>query len=215
MYRIDIGTSRNKMSTYTTAKNVVLFLIVSLVIITLIYSNNFSSFDNITNIPYQTALAIPNLQTNNNNISTSDSNETSRPFTPTDNDSSLANAGTDKAANQNTAVTPNIPSFVKVVVRVNNTSGGSAQPSDFSVYILGDNNPRPGLFDGSEEGTIVSMTGKGEYSVDIFPKESSNVNYGVSFSGDCVLDSSGHGSASIDEGERQTCIGTMVFPSFN
>lgn len=50
------------MSTYTTAKKVVLFLIVSLVIVALNYSNNhFSS----SNIPYQTALAIPNLQANN------------------------------------------------------------------------------------------------------------------------------------------------------
>lgn len=185
-----------------------LFSIIILVILTLIYNN--------ANIPYhQTSLAIPNVQTNNSiSLSTSGSNDASSSFTPTDNDPSVANASTDKAANQNTTVTPNIPSFVKVVVRVNNTGGGTAQPSDFRVYLLGDNNPSPGLFDGSEEGTIVSMTGKGEYTVDII-QDYSNVNYGESFSGDCVLDSLGRGSASIDEGERQTCIATMVFPSFN
>lgn len=52
------------MNTYTTAKNVSLFLIISLVVVALIYNNN--PFNIITNISYpQTALAIINLQANN------------------------------------------------------------------------------------------------------------------------------------------------------
>jgi hypothetical protein len=185
------------------------------IFVTSIYNNNpFSSFNIKTNIPYQTALATINLQANN--TSTSDSNDTSS-FTSTNNQTPVDNAGTDKTTNQNTTVIPNIPSFVKVVVPVNNTGGGTAQPSDFSIRMYADNNPKPYDFDGSEQGTIVSMTGKGNYSVSISQKDTLKPTYGVSFSGDCALDSSGsgRGSASIDEGGRQTCIATMVFPNFN
>ncbi len=98
MYHIDIGKSRNKMSTYTTAKNVALFFIASLIVVSFNYNNNnhFSSFDI---VPYhQTSLAIPNLQTNNN-ISTSGSNDTSINFVPTVNHSPVANAGADQTVN--------------------------------------------------------------------------------------------------------------------
>ena len=107
MYHIAIGTSRNKMSTYTTAKNVALFFIASLVVVSFNYNNNnhFSSFDI---VPYhQTSLAIPNLQTNNNNISTSGSNDTSINFVPTVNHSPVANAGADQTVNAGDTVTLN------------------------------------------------------------------------------------------------------------
>ena len=104
MYHIDIGKSRNKMSTYTTAKNVALFFIASLIVVSFNYNNNnhFSSFDI---VPYhQTSLAIPNLQTNNN-ISTSGSNDTSINFVPTVNHSPVANAGADQTVNAGDTVT--------------------------------------------------------------------------------------------------------------
>ena len=104
MYHIAIGTSRNKMSTYTTAKNVALFFIASLVVVSFNYNNNnhFSSFDI---VPYhQTSLAIPNLQTNNN-ISTSGLNDTSINFVPTINHSPVANAGADQTVNAGDTLT--------------------------------------------------------------------------------------------------------------
>jgi tetratricopeptide (TPR) repeat protein len=104
MYHIAIGTSRNKMSTYTTAKNVALFFIASLVVVSFNYNNNnhFSSFDI---VPYhQTSLAIPNLQTNNN-ISTSGPNDTSINFVPTINHSPVANAGADQTVNAGDTLT--------------------------------------------------------------------------------------------------------------
>jgi hypothetical protein len=71
------GTDRNKVNISTTTAaitvmNMVLFLIISLVVIAF-YNNPFNIM---TNILYQTTLAIPNLQANNNtNIFTSGSND--------------------------------------------------------------------------------------------------------------------------------------------
>src|SRR5918995_4273089 len=92
------------MSTYTTAKNAALFFIASLVVVSFNNNNNhFSSFDI---VPYhQTSLAIPNLQTNNNSISTSGSNDTSINFIPTVNHSPVANAGIDQTVNVGDTVT--------------------------------------------------------------------------------------------------------------
>jgi large repetitive protein len=97
------------MATAVSARNVILFLMVSLVVVVaLIISNNnpFSSFDNITNIPHQTALAIPNVQTSNN-ISTSASNDTTANVVPPVNHPPVANAGINQAVNENTSVTLN------------------------------------------------------------------------------------------------------------
>src|SRR5918995_197926 len=77
MYHIAIGTSRNKMSTYTTAKNVALFFIASLVVVSFNY----------------------------NNISTSGLNDTSINFVPTVNHSPVANAGADQTVNAGDTVT--------------------------------------------------------------------------------------------------------------
>jgi hypothetical protein len=78
---------------------------VNLVIVAFIYNNNhFSSF----NILYQIALAIPNLQANNNtNLSTSTSNDTNPNIIPTVNHTPVANAGINQTVNENTSVTLN------------------------------------------------------------------------------------------------------------
>jgi tetratricopeptide (TPR) repeat protein len=98
------------VSIYTTAiavsiRNITLFLIVSLIMVALIYNNScFSSF----NIHYQTALAIPNLQANNNtNISSSASDDISTDVVPTVNHPPVANAGINQTVNENTTVTLN------------------------------------------------------------------------------------------------------------
>jgi hypothetical protein len=121
-----------------------------------------------------------------------------------------------------TTPSENSPSFLKVTVRVDNTGGGTAKPSDFWVRTYGDNNPRPMDFDGSEEGTIVVMNGRGTYSIDVFQKDSVTTTYGKSFSGDCKLNSrattdygsQGEADGTINSGDRLTCIATMIFPGF-
>jgi hypothetical protein len=117
------------------------------------------------------------------------------------------------------SITPNSPSFVKVILRVDNTGGGTAKPQDFDINISGDNYPAPTHFSGSQNGTIVAMTGKGSYSVSV-TQNSGSVTYGKSYSEGCHLNTGpivlggGSGGSTIKDGEKQTCIVTMVYPIF-
>jgi hypothetical protein len=106
------------------------------------------------------------------------------------------------------------PSFLKVIVHVDNTGGGTAKPSDFTVEIWGDNDADPWHFDGSTAGTISAMKGDGDYQIKIVQKSGVTPSYGVTFSGDCKIDESGHGFSTIDAGDRNTCIATMIHPGF-
>jgi hypothetical protein len=106
------------------------------------------------------------------------------------------------------------PSFLKVIVQVDNTGGGTAKPSDFSISIVADNNANPAGFDGSTAGTMAAMTGDGHYQVAISQKGSVTPSYGVTFSGDCKLNEIGRGAGNIASGDRKTCIATMIFPDF-
>ena len=135
-----------------------------------------------------------------------------------------ANAGTNKPVIPNSITTRNSPAFVKVIILVNNTGGGSANPRDFTVDVTGDNSPKPNLFDGSEIGTIVTM-GPGSYSIEVTPKDAVTGTYGTSYSGNCALNvgyfeervgsgAIGQGGAHIRAGERQICTITEIFPSF-
>jgi hypothetical protein len=108
----------------------------------------------------------------------------------------------------------NGPAFLKVIVRVDSTGGGTAKSSDFRVTILGDNNPKPSMFDGSAEGTIASMTGDGYYEIIVAQKSNATASYGLTFSGDCKLNESGRGTSNITAGDRNTCIATMIYPGF-
>jgi sugar lactone lactonase YvrE len=78
-------------------------LIISLiVVVALTYNNN--PFNITTNIPYQTALAIPNVQTNNTNISTSASNDTSTNIIPAVNHPPVVKVGPDQTVNDSATV---------------------------------------------------------------------------------------------------------------
>ena len=155
---------------------------------------------------FNTALAIPNVATNNTLI---------LPPTLAFKPESVPNTNT-------TNSDENRPSFLKVIVRVDNTGGGTAKPSDFWVRTYGDNHPQPFEFDGSENGTVVAMNGQGAYSIDVFQRDSVTTTYGKSFSGDCKLDSSlttdyassGEADGTINSGDRLTCTVTMIFPGF-
>src|ERR1051326_1592590 len=114
----------------------------------------------------------------------------------------------------------NLPAFVKVVVRVNNTGGGKAQAYNFTISVTGNKYPTPSSFDGSVKGTIVAMEA-GNYSIAITPKNSVNstYTYGTSSSGNCALyvgyfTNLGQGGAKIRAGEKQVCIVTETFPNF-
>jgi hypothetical protein len=45
----------------------------------------------------------------------------------------------------------NLSAFVRVVLYVDNTGGGTVKTSDFTPYATGNNNPFPSSFDGSEQ----------------------------------------------------------------
>jgi hypothetical protein len=101
------------------------------------------------------------------------------------------------------------PSFLKVIVRVDNTGGGTAKPSDFTITMDLATNALPFSFDGSEKGTIVSMNAQGTYELSVDQKESVTISYGKSFSGDCT-----GGMYTINPGDKKTCVVTMIYPGF-
>ena len=111
----------------------------------------------------------------------------------------------------------NLPAFVNVILHVNNTGGGTAIPSDFNVVEYG-THANPGMFAGSEKGTIVAMD-PGSYSLSIIPNKNLNTTYGTSYSGSCALnmgwyETMGMGGAKIRAGEKQICTITEIFPNF-
>jgi hypothetical protein len=113
-------------------------------------------------------------------------------------------------------VNPDEPSFLKVIVNVINTGGGTASPGDFDITIYG-NNPHPSSFKGSQAGTISTMGG-GKYSVSV-SQGSDDVPYGTKYSGDCALNQGlytnlGYGGGSLAPGEKNTCTVTMIYPNF-
>ena len=63
-----------------------------------------------------------------------------------------------EAIAQSTFSSQNKPAFLKIVVRVNNTAGGTATPSDFQFSLLGTDAFR---VYGSETGTIVTLPNGG------------------------------------------------------
>lgn len=84
-----------------------------------------------------------------------------------------------------------LPAHLIVIKKVINNDGGTANPSDFTMFVNG-NYPSPSTFPGSDNGTNVTIY-PGWYNVD----EYYNLPYIRSFSGDC--------SAYINSGETKTC----------
>jgi hypothetical protein len=74
--------------------------------------------------------------------------------------------------------------------------GGTAQPSDFTIIIVG-NNPSPREFPGSSSGTTVTL-GEGNFRV-----EEGGPAYDSSFVGDCT--------STISAGQSKTCTITNTF----
>jgi hypothetical protein len=125
-------------------------------------------------------------------------------------------ATSNQTTTNTTTMDETVPSFLKVVILVDNTGGGSAKSSDFTVYITGPS-PSPGSVHGSEDGSIVAMDLSGIFGVDVTPKDPVNANYGKSYSGDCKYDvddvvTAYEGYGSIKVGDKKTCIITMVAP---
>jgi hypothetical protein len=109
------------------------------------------------------------------------------------------------------------PAFLKVTVRVDNTGGGTAVPSDFRIDIASSDNPSPSRFQGSQDGTIVTLNA-GDYSVES-SHDVNGITYGTAYSGDCVLNKgyytdSGYAGGLLHGGDRQTCIVTEIYPNF-
>jgi hypothetical protein len=110
--------------------------------------------------------------------------------------------------------------FLKVIVLVNNTGGGSAQPSDLSVTI---ENPDGGAaytkvdptnYDGSTNGTISSAV-QGTYLVDLGNNVIKGEPYSLDFSGDCVGKGLSWGEVRVQPGDKKTCIVTASYVRFD
>src|SRR5215469_5486013 len=86
---------------------------------------------------------------------------------------------------------------LNVVTRVNNTNGGTKQPSDFTINVSG-NNPSPATFPGSSSGTTVTLK-PGTYSV----SASGLSGYTTTYSSGCT--------GSINGGKNINCTVTNQY----
>ncbi len=80
---------------------------------------------------------------------------------------------------------PGSTTFLNVVTKVDNTNGGTKNPSDFTLTVSG-NSPKPSTFSGSSSGTSVTLQA-GKYSV----SESSISGYTTAYSSGCSGTASG------------------------
>ncbi|MDQ6864852.1 MAG: hypothetical protein M3044_13650, partial [Thermoproteota archaeon] len=80
---------------------------------------------------------------------------------------------------------PGSTTFLNVVTNVDNTNGGTKNPSDFTITVSG-NSPSPKSFSGSSSGTSVTLQA-GKYSV----SESSISGYTTAYSSGCSGTASG------------------------
>lgn len=110
--------------------------------------------------------------------------------------------------------------FLKVVVLVNNTGGGTAQPSDLAVTIgvseggAAIGKVEPWSYDGSTNGTISSAV-QGVYLVDLGNNIIKGEPYSLDFSGDCAAKSLASGEVRILPGDKKTCIVTASYIKFD
>jgi hypothetical protein len=103
--------------------------------------------------------------------------------------------------------------FMKVIMLVNNTGGGTAQPSDFTIRV--DGAAEPWNFVGSHKGTLV-LVGPGTHEVSmLYGIIVNEVPYAIEFSGNCVTKSLTTGEIAIKPGDRKTCIITATYPNFD
>jgi hypothetical protein len=121
-----------------------------------------------------------------------------------------------KAIAQSTFSSQNKPAFLKIVVRVNNTAGGTATPSDFQFSLLGTDAFR---IYGSETGTIVTLPNGGHYSIFPVTKVVNGIAYGFAVSGgDCRYEYNSFlgatASGTIKPGEKHTCVITEIAAFF-
>ncbi|HVM76845.1 MAG TPA: hypothetical protein VMU07_01700 [Candidatus Paceibacterota bacterium] len=113
-------------------------------------------------------------------------------------DASSSVATSTCAAIVSSNVPPATTSTLNVVVSVNNTQGGAATPSAFTVSVSGAN-ASPSSFAGSSTGTAVVVSGGATYSV----SASSVANYSMSTSGNCA--------GPITAGTADACTVTETF----
>jgi len=113
------------------------------------------------------------------------------------------------------------PSYLKVVVLVNNTGGGTAKPSDFKVdldednsgVLLPTNNAQPSSFAGSAKG-VISVLLPGKYIVKIDNLIINDTPYSLDFSGDCLGKGLTGAEVVIQPSDKKTCIITASYPNF-
>jgi hypothetical protein len=104
------------------------------------------------------------------------------------------------------------PAFLKVIVLVNNTGGGTAQPSSFEIYIDGD--AEPPYITGSQKGSISLLT-PGTHTIEVRNIIISNIPYSTEFSGNCIGKGLKSGEIAIKPGDKKTCIITLSYPNFD
>jgi hypothetical protein len=83
-------------------------------------------------------------------------------------------------------ILPGSVTFLNVIIKVDNTNGGTKKPSDFTVSVSG-NSPSPKSFSGSSSGTSVTLK-SGAYKVAVTERPS---GYTTSYSSGCSGTASG------------------------
>ena len=102
------------------------------------------------------------------------------------------------------------PAFAKFFVYVNNTGGGNAKPSDFTIYTGG----TPSSITGSSNGVIVSYMPSKDLSIYIQNPIINSVPYGMQISGDCQKSGNYNVKLDVNPGDKKNCFLTMMYPNF-
>lgn len=100
---------------------------------------------------------------------------------------------------------PGSTTFLSVVTKVDNTNGGTKQPSDFAITVSG-NSPKPKSFSGSSSGTSVTLQA-GKYSV----SGSSISGYTTTYSSGCSGTANGGVPIKCTVTNQYTLVGSLTF----
>jgi len=126
----------------------------------------------------------------------------------------LPASNTSNSLNQSIAITNGTPSFIKFIIKVDNTGGGAARAGDFSLSLAGPE-ITPNYISGFTNSTngsaaTISRALPGTYTI----KANVNGPYTIHFSGDCMQTSSEQGKIVVKPGVKLTCTVTASYVNF-
>jgi len=114
-----------------------------------------------------------------------------------------------QAQQQDESSTLNVIKIVQCEENGNPVLCENLAPEDFTMTVTG-NNPSPSQFQGSQEGTLVTL-GPGEYFIDENIDLGPEIAWSIAYSGDCIFNNQEQVfEGTIAEGETQTCTLTNI-----